>query len=106
MVAGVVSHLDLYEISGARIQQGKELADRYGLGQRITWHNRAADFSTTALDGEYDLVHWNNALHHMLNVDQAVQWTKRALRADGYLYMNDFVGPNRMQWPDETLASA
>jgi SAM-dependent methyltransferase len=106
MSAGLVSHFDLYEISDARIQQGRELADRLGLGHRITWHNRAVDFASGALDGEYDLVYWNNALHHMLDVDQAVQWSKRVLGPGGYLYMNDFVGPNRMQWPDEALAIA
>ncbi|MFN2490367.1 MAG: class I SAM-dependent methyltransferase [Actinomycetota bacterium] len=102
--ANLVTRFDLYEISDARIQRGKELADRHGLRDRITWHNRVVDFESDALDGEYDLVYWNNALHHMLDVDQAVQWSKRALRRGGYLYVNDFVGPNRMQWSDEALA--
>ncbi|MEJ7656421.1 MAG: class I SAM-dependent methyltransferase [Thermoleophilaceae bacterium] len=106
MRAGLVSHLDLSESSDARIRQGQALADRHGLANRITWHNCALDLASGALDGEYNLVYWNNALHHMLDVDQAVQWSKRALRPDGYLYMNDFVGPNRMQWPDEALAIA
>ncbi len=69
MRAGLVSHFDLYEISDARVQLGQELADRHGRGQRITWHNRAVEFASGALDGEYDLVYWNNALHHMLDVD-------------------------------------
>ncbi|MFN2471275.1 MAG: methyltransferase [Gaiellaceae bacterium] len=84
MHAGLVSHFDLYEVSDARIQQGQELADLHGLGNRITWHNRAVDFASAALDGKYDLVYWNNALHHMLDVDQAVQWSKRALRPGGF----------------------
>ena len=106
MRAGLVSHFDLYEISDARIQQGQELADRHGLANRITWHNRTVDFESAALDAEHDLVYWNNALHHMFDVDQAVQWSKRALQPNAYLYVNDFVGPNRMQWPDEALAIA
>lgn len=106
MRAGLVSHFDLYEISDARVQLGQELADRHGLANQITWHNCAVEFASGALDVEYDLVYWNNALHHMFDVDQAVQWSKRALRPDGYLYMNDYVGPNRMQWPDEALAIA
>ena len=106
MAAGVVSHFDLYEISDARIEQGQEVADRFGVGDRATWHHSAPEFAGSALDGEYDLVYWNNALHHMLDVDEAVRWTKRALRREGYLYMNDFVGPKRMQWPDEALAIA
>ncbi len=104
--AGLVSHFDLYEVSDARIQQGQELTEHYRLHNRIGWHHRVVDFASGALDGEYDLVYWNNALHHMLDVDQAVQWSKRALRPGGYLYVNDFVGPNRMQWPDEALALA
>ena len=106
MRAGLVAHFDLYEASDARVQHGQELADRHGLANRITWHNRAVDLASGALDGEHDLVYWNNALHHMFDADQAVQWSKRALRPNGYLYMNDFVGPDRMQWPDEALAIA
>ena len=106
LAAGLVSHFDLYEISEARVEQGQEVAERFGVGERISWHTRTADLTGSTLDGAYDLVYWNNALHHMLDVDEAVRWTKRALRPDGYVYMNDFVGPNRMQWPDEALAIA
>lgn len=104
--SGLVSRFDLYEISEARIEQGREIADRHRVGDRITWHNCVVDFESGALDAEHDLVYWNNALHHMFEVDQAVRWSKRALRPGGYLYVNDFVGPTRMQWPDEALAIA
>jgi len=46
---------------------------------------------------EIDFVHWNNALHHMLNFEKAVQWSYQILKVDGVFYMDDFVGPSRFQ---------
>lgn len=102
---GLVEHFDLYEISAARIRQATKAAKEHGMGDRITWHNEPADFQT-ADGGGYDLVYWNNSLHHMLDTRQALAWSREVLSAEGLLYMNDFVGPDRMQWPDEMLAAA
>ena len=55
---------------------------------------------------QYDFVHWNNSLHHMFDVDKAVEWSKNILRSGGLFYMDDFIGSSRFQWPDEQLAFA
>ena len=39
----------------------------------------------------------------MPDVDLALRWSKHAAST---LYVNDFVGPTRFQWPDEQLATA
>ncbi len=102
---GLVEHFDLYEISDARIRQATKAAKEHGLADRITWHNGPADFESFD-GGGYDLVYWNNSLHHMLDTRQALTWSREALSAEGLLYVNDFVGPDRMQWPDEMLVAA
>jgi SAM-dependent methyltransferase len=101
LAADVVGRFDLFEIAEARIEKGRDLAARRGLAERIEWHHRVVDFADAA--GPYDLVYWNNALHHMLDVDAAVAWSRRSLRPGGVLYVNDFVGPTRMQWPDAMI---
>ncbi|MDP8219106.1 MAG: hypothetical protein P9M03_10315 [Candidatus Theseobacter exili] len=51
-------------------------------------------------------VHWNHSLHHMLDVDKAVEWSKNVLRSGGLFYMDDFIGASRFQWPDAQLEFA
>jgi len=101
----VVHHFDLYEISEARIEQAAAAAAKWNLEDRITWHNEPADFESAG-ETAYDVVYWNKALHHMLDTQQALAWSREVLKPGGLIYMNDFVGPDRMQWPDEMLRAA
>jgi len=98
MRAGVVDQFDLFEITPARVERGRALAEAAGLADRITWHLDVVDFAHP--DGEWDLVYWNSALHHMMDVDEALAWTRSVGR---HVYLNDFVGPTRMQWPADVL---
>jgi ubiquinone/menaquinone biosynthesis C-methylase UbiE len=103
--AGLVEHMTVYELSSQRIAAGRKAAVKRGLADRIEFVEADA-FKADIADGQFDLVHWNNALHHMFDVDQAVAWSHRVLSSDGLFFMDDYVGPNRFQWSDETLALA
>lgn len=59
--------------------------------------------SAPITDGTFDLVVWSNALHHMMDVPGAVAWSRRILRPGGVLFIDDYVGPSRFQYSDETL---
>lgn len=93
---GIVEHVDVFEIASTRVAQGRKIAADRGLTERITFHERLLRSDECA--GRYDIVHWNNSLHHMLDVDEWLGWSRRALRPDGVLLMDDFVGPSRFQW--------
>jgi SAM-dependent methyltransferase len=56
----------------------------------------------------YDLVYWDHALHHMLDVRKALDWSVAALAPGGLLVVNDYVGPTRLQWtrPEVRMARA
>lgn len=99
---GLVESFDLYELSARRIDKGRELAASLGLGERVRFHHRDA-FEADEI-GEVDLVYWDMALHHMLDVERAVAWSRRILAPDGVFCMHDFVGPSRFQWSDASLA--
>lgn len=101
---GIVEHFDLYEITEARIAIGIAEAEKFGISGKVTWHRADAFVSCTRSD--YDVVHWNNALHHMLDVDAAVAWSMERLRPGGLFAMDDFVGPSRFQWTDLDLTLA
>ncbi len=79
--SGVVQRFDLYEISKTRIDKCLSLADKFGVADRINIRQvNAFDEPVTA---RYDLVYWNNALHHMLDVSKAIQWSFDCLQVGG-----------------------
>jgi SAM-dependent methyltransferase len=51
----------------------------------------------------YDLVFWDNALHHMPDTIRAIAASRSCLRSGGLFVMNDFIGPDRFQWTDRQL---
>ena len=105
MRQGIVHRFDIYEYSDARIQAGIQLAEKAGLEGRVRFIHGDA-FELVDPDQQYDFVHWNNSLHHMLDVDRAVAWSKGVLRTGGLFYMDDFIGASRFQWPDQQLEIA
>ena len=97
--SGLVQEFDVFELSEARIREGRELARKRGLEGRIRFNH--ADGMTAS--GHHDLVFWGDALHHMLDVHRAVEWSSSVLRPGGMFVMDDFIGPSRLQWTDFNL---
>jgi len=98
---GLVSRFDCYELSEARIRTARERSERLGLQERFSFH--LEDAFKKPLPSDYDLVYWNNSLHHMMDVSRAIQWSRDRLRLGGYFAMDDFVGPTGFQWDDVHL---
>jgi len=96
-----ISEFDLFDISPANIQFGKEEAARQGILDRVNL--RVGNAFDSNLGNSYDLVYWNNSLHHMPSVANAIQWSRERLNQDGLFAMDDFVGPNRFQWTNENI---
>ena len=96
ILAGLVEKFDLFEVSADRIAQSKDLAAKAGIADRFS-HN-LADAFTFNFEEKYDIVYWEHSLHHMFDVDKALQWSVRALKFGGLLVINDYVGPKRLQW--------
>ncbi len=102
---GLVSSFQLYELSEVRIEQGKRLAKRFEVEDKVKFILADA-FEEVQQTECFDFVHWNNSLHHMLDVESAIAWSYRILKPGGMFYMDDYVGPNRMQWSDKMLQIA
>jgi len=54
----------------------------------------------------YDVVLFHSALHHFQQVPALVAHVRQALRPGGLLILNDYVGPNRLQWTTAQLNAA
>jgi SAM-dependent methyltransferase len=101
LVDGSVEHFDCYELSAAAIAVGRQMAVDMGLADRMHFHH--TDVFTADLPSDFGLVYWNNALHHMPDVEAAVQWSKARLRPGGLFAMDDYVGPSRFQWTETNI---
>lgn len=101
---GVVERFDLFELSPERVERARAAAQRLGVADRAAFHVRAP--FDMDLGGQYDLVYWNNALHHMFDVRRALLWSRDRLRPGGRLVLDDYVGASRFQWPDAHLEIA
>ena len=54
--------------------------------------------------GAYDVIVAHSVLHHVENLEHAYAQIEGALRAEGTLLVNEYVGPNRFQYSDDVLA--
>lgn len=102
--SGLVEEFHLFELSKVRVEAGRKLAEQAGVKGQVIFHNE--DGLKHQQPNRFDLVHWSNSLHHMLNVDQAIGWSHVTLKPNGLFFMDDFVGPDRMQWSDKMLQMA
>ncbi len=93
--AGIVEHFDIFELASGRIKTAREQAERLGLERRITFHNSDVFLQRHQ---RYDLVYWRNSLHHMSDTRAAVYWSKEHLSRNGVFAMQEYTGPNRLQY--------
>ena len=61
-------------------------------------------FLNMETNAKFDLVFWDNSLHHMKDARQAVQYSYEILKEGGFLYCNDYIGASRFQRTDMEMA--
>lgn len=101
LLEGQVKKFTLFELSDVRIKIAKDQAKNLGLEDRVEFIN--GDYLEHEFTENVDFVHWHHSLHHMLDVDKAVEWSHKILDDGGVFYMDDYVGPNRFQWSNKAL---
>ena len=94
----IVEKFILFELSEEAVKVGKNQAKELNLENRVEFRVEDA-FKYNFNNMKIDLVHWNNSLHHMLDVPAAVKWSYDILSPGGIFYMDDFVGSSRFQYP-------
>lgn len=92
------------DIAARLLAEAAATAAREGLSN---FRTEVADVNALAISpASYDVVLFHSALHHFDNVDGIVARVRQALRPDGLLVLNDYVGPARLQWTAAQLAEA
>jgi len=93
--------IECFDISLNRINNAKKsLVDK-----KITnMHFSVQDLSTFVFKEEYyDVIVFDMILHHVKNVRTILKKVKNSLKKDGFLVINEYVGPNRFQFSNEQL---
>jgi SAM-dependent methyltransferase len=100
--SGAVRTITGFDLAPKRIANARRKAQEMGLADRADF--RVGDAFREAGSG-YDLVFWSAALHHMQDTRACVRWSRGLLRPGGLFAMAEYVGPNRFQIDDASLAT-
>jgi SAM-dependent methyltransferase len=97
-----VRKIDALDGSITSLAIASKLAIDEGLQSRIRYF--AADFNAPAFpDRTYDLVLFQESAHHVLRLEKLFHAVLRALKPDGLVYMDEYVGPSRFEWNDDMM---
>ncbi|MHB8646038.1 MAG: class I SAM-dependent methyltransferase, partial [Thermomicrobiales bacterium] len=102
---GMVGTYDLFDISQRSLDIARETARQFGIEDRVRLY-REDIYEAKIAENAYDLVTFISSLHHMHDLDAILQRASRALKGDGSLVADEYIGPNRFDFPAEHLAFA
>ncbi len=101
---GVFERLDGFDISPGAIEVARAAAVERGLDETV--HFRVQDFTELVGAVRYDVVIAEHSLHHLAPMPEVVSTIAGLLEPDGLFFVDEYVGPDRFQWPDRQLAEA
>jgi len=87
------------DISPKRIQIACDEAAKYGLQNTI--HYKLCNVETNPFPNtSYGAIYFNSSLHHMSDLDGILAKCVKALDEHGYLFINEYIGPNRFAFSE------
>ncbi|GHA00422.1 methyltransferase [Arenicella chitinivorans] len=91
--------IDGVDLSDKRIEIANQRAKTRGIEQRVKFHVQNAE-KMTMEPNLYDAIYFNSSLHHMADLDAILLGCARALKPTGYLFVNEYIGPNRFDFSE------
>lgn len=102
---GIFSKIDAYDFSESRITRAIKQAKETNYDQIVNF--QVGNVETLDLaKGCCDVVIVEHALHHFSELEKLLQRVNEWIRPGGYLLVDEFVGPSRLQWTDRQLEIA
>lgn len=99
---GRFAQIDAYDLSAEAIKEAESSIRETKYADGIRY--RAADVYQLELpQTHYDLVFFEHSLHHFSPLEPLLNRVAHAMKPDGLLVANEFVGPSRFQWTDRQL---
>ncbi len=96
------SEIVCLDIAENRLNEARKIAEEKGLTQMRFVSGSIYDFD---FKGEYyDIILFNASLHHFKNIPKLVEETLlKTLKSGGKLVINEYVGPDRLQFPKHQI---
>jgi 2-polyprenyl-3-methyl-5-hydroxy-6-metoxy-1,4-benzoquinol methylase len=89
---------DAFDIAPSAIEAAQNIAKEQGL---VNIHYDVQDLNHTIfLANQYDAAWFNASLHHILALEHVCQETARTLKPDGFLFLNEYIGPSRFNFTE------
>ncbi|MGC1205605.1 MAG: class I SAM-dependent methyltransferase [Flavobacteriaceae bacterium] len=92
------------DISNVRLQEAKKIAEH----KKLTNINFSVSNANTYTfpKNHFDIIYFRASLHHFKNVDHLVgKLIKDALKPNGFLIIDEYVGPNRLQFSKNQITA-
>jgi len=98
---GLCRFLDGLDVSSRAVALAEARASEAGLSGL---NYRVTDLNAELLaPGAYDLVIFKQSLHHVSALEHVLDQVRQTLKPRGWLLLNEFIGPTRLQWSEEQL---
>jgi ubiquinone/menaquinone biosynthesis C-methylase UbiE len=95
--------IDGVDLAPGRIEIARREARKLGVAEAI--HYSVCNAEANSFPGrEYDAIYFNYSLHHMSNLDAILGRCSEALKWKGFLFVNEYIGPNRFAFSDREKA--
>jgi len=98
---GRFKRIEGYDLSTPRIDAAKTMAESTGLSGILNFS--VADVFNSDIKQAYDVVIVEGSLHHFSPLEKILEHIQKLMKDDGYLLVNEFVGPTQFQWKDRQL---
>ncbi len=100
---GLCSRCDAFDGSPQSIAAAQAAAREAGIEGSV--HYYVGDFNEPELPkNTYDIVFFHQSLHHVGKLEKLFRAVMRSLKRDGLLYLDEYIGPSRTDWNDQTIA--
>lgn len=99
---GKFKKIDAYDLSKTRIKYARKQAKKKGYDKIINY--QVADVYDIKMQKDfYDVVLAEQSLHHFSPLKKILLRIASFLKPNGFLIVNEFVGPTRFQWTNKQL---
>lgn len=95
--------IDAFDGSVQSLRLARAMAEKEGCAGRIRYF--ASDFNRPTLPRDtYDIVFFNQSLHHVGKLEKLFRAIVRAMKRDAVMYLDEYIGPSRTEWNDALIA--
>lgn len=100
---GICERIEGIDGSEVSLEIARREAMAADMGDRLTY--RRDDFNDLSLSpSAYDIVFFQQSLHHVSRMERLLRQVARSLRPGGLVYLDEFIGPSRTYWTERRTA--